>query len=406
MTNPPVTDWANDFDTFDESYVRDPFSKWPEMRAACPVVKSERWGGTHLVVGYEAVIEGAANTTALTSTLGTSIANTSDDYSDPNRPKSIINSDPPDHAGPRRMMLPTMTARAVAKWEPVTRALCESLIDSFLAKGRTDAAVEYAQKIPATVIGRMLGVPDALQDTFIVWVRDILEHGVEYPQRRITAFAELGEFFAVEIADRIQNPTDDLISLLAHGKLENDAVLEPRVIIGNLVLLLVAGIDTTWSAIGSSLWYLAQHPEDQARLRNAATNNEPELWDTAIEELLRMFAPVSMSRVALQDTSVAGCPIPKGRRVTLSFPAANRDPAVFPDPDRVILDRAENRHVAFGAGIHRCAGSNLARLELRIALQTWIERVGPFALADPKSVTWAGGQVRGPRTIPVTFAPR
>ena len=399
MTNPPVTDWANDFDTFDESYVRDPFAKWPEMRAACPVVQSERWGGTHLVVGYEAVIEGAANTRALTSTLGTAIASTTDDYSDPNRPKSIINSDPPDHAGPRRMMLPTMTQRAVAKWEPVTRALCESLIDGFLALGHGDAAIDYAQKIPATVIGRMLGVPDALQDTFIVWVRDILEHGVEFPERRVAAFAELGEFFAMEIADRIQNPTDDLISLLAHGKLENDEVLEPRMIIGNLVLLLVAGIDTTWSAIGSSIWYLAQNPEDQVRLRN-----EPELWDTAIEELLRMFAPVSMSRVALEDTTIAGCPIPKGRRVTLSFPAANRDPSVFPNPDTVILDRAENRHVAFGAGIHRCAGSNLARLELRIALQTWIERVGPYTLADPTAVTWAGGQVRGPRSVPVIFS--
>jgi cytochrome P450 len=113
-----------------------------------------------------------------------------------------------------------------------------------------------------------------------------------------------------------------------------------------------------------------------------------------------------MSRVALEDTEIAGCPVPKGRRVTLSFPAANRDPSVFPDPDTVILDRAENRHVAFGAGIHRCAGSNLARLELRTALQTWIERVGPFELADPNTVTWAGGQVRGPRSVPVTFAAR
>ena len=95
----PVIDWATDFDVFDDGYVRDPFSLWPEMRAACPVATSERWGGSHLVMGYEAVIQGAANTSALTSTLGTAIAPTLDNYSDPERPKSIINSDPPDHAG-------------------------------------------------------------------------------------------------------------------------------------------------------------------------------------------------------------------------------------------------------------------------------------------------------------------
>ncbi len=123
----------------------------------------------------------------------------------------------------------------------------------------------------------------------------------------------------------------------------------------------------------------------------------------AVEELLRAYSPVTMARIASKDIEVDGCPIREGDRVLMTFPAANRDPDVFERPDDVILDREHNRHVAFGAGIHRCAGSNLARLELRVALQTWLERIPEFQLDDPGSVTWAGGQVRGPRRCLVIF---
>jgi hypothetical protein len=110
-----------------------------------------------------------------------------------------------------------------------------------------------------------------------------------------------------------------------------------------------------------------------------------------------------MARIATEDIDVGGCPIKAGDKVLMNFPGANRDPAVFEHPDEVILDRAHNRHVAFGAGIHRCAGSNLARMELRVAIETWIDRIPEFRLADGGEVTWAGGQVRGPRQVPVVF---
>jgi cytochrome P450 len=163
-------------------------------------------------------------------------------------------------------------------------------------------------------------------------------------------------------------------------------------------LMLVAGIDTTWSAIGSSLWHLAQHPDHRRQLRE-----QPEIWPTALEELLRAYSPVTMARIVDRDTEFQGCPMHAGDRVLMSFPAANRDPRQFENPDEVILDREHNRHVAFGSGIHRCAGSNLARLELRVALQTWMERIPEFELVDPAAVTWAGGQVRGPRRCLVRF---
>ena len=164
-----------------------------------------------------------------------------------------------------------------------------------------------------------------------------------------------------------------------------------------LRLLLIAGIDTTWSAIGAALWHLAEHPEDAARLRA-----EPGLMPTAIEELLRAYAPVTMAREVIRDTEIDGCPIKAGNMVLLSFPAANRDPAMFPDADRVVLDRAVNPHAAFGLGIHRCVGSNLARMELTVAVETFLRRVPAFRMAGP--VRWAPGTVRGPRTLPMVFA--
>jgi cytochrome P450 len=163
-----------------------------------------------------------------------------------------------------------------------------------------------------------------------------------------------------------------------------------------MVLLMIAGIDTTWSAIGASLWHLAQHPDDRRRL--AA---EPALMGTAMEEFLRAYAPVTMARMVKEDFEFNGCPMKEGDWLLLPFPAANRDPEVFPRADEVVIDRAENRHSAFGLGIHRCIGSNLARMELRVALEEWMRVYPEFELVDPEAVTWSAGQVRGPRTIPV-----
>ena len=210
----------------------------------------------------------------------------------------------------------------------------------------------------------MLGVGTDRSDEFTSWVRGVLEVGLKDPVVRIANRVKIIEFFMEQIADRRANPRDDdLITELTQGEVDGHPIPDTH-ILGTCNLMLVAGIDTTWSAIGSSLWHLAQHPEHRAQLRE-----RPEIWPMAIEELLRAYSPVTMARLASKDVEVAGCPIREGDRVLMTFPAANRDPDVFENPDEVILDREHNRHVAFGAGIHRCAGSNLARLELRVALR-------------------------------------
>ncbi len=163
-----------------------------------------------------------------------------------------------------------------------------------------------------------------------------------------------------------------------------------------MALLLIAGIDTTWSAIGASLWHLAAVPADRRRLVA-----EPELLPTAIEEPLRAYAPVTMARLVKQDMHFRGVDMKADDWILLSFPAANRDPAQFDRAAEVVIDREVNRHTAFGLGIHRCLGSHLARMELRVALAAWLDRVPEFSLADPGAVTWSAGQIRGPRTLPL-----
>jgi cytochrome P450 len=165
-----------------------------------------------------------------------------------------------------------------------------------------------------------------------------------------------------------------------------------------LRLLLIAGIDTTWSAIGSALWHLAKTPGDRERLIA-----EPELMPRAIEEFLRAFAPVTMAREVMKETEIGGCPIKPGNMVLLSFPAANRDPTVFPDADRVVIDRKQNPHAAFGLGIHRCVGSNLARMEMTVAIEQWLKRIPDFRLDPAGKVAWSEGTVRGPRQLPMLF---
>ena len=156
----------------------------------------------------------------------------------------------------------------------------------------------------------------------------------------------------------------------------------------------MAGIDTTWSALGASIWHLAQNPQHRQHLRD-----NPEQFDFALEEFLRFYAPVTMARMVAKDVDFHGCPMKQDDWVLLPFPAANHDPAQFDRADEFVIDREANRHGAFGLGIHRCLGSNLARLEMKVAIQEFLKRFPEFELAG--DTRWSVGQIRGPREMPL-----
>ncbi len=393
----PVTDWTTDFDHADPEYNANAHEIWEDLRGTCPVAHTDRYNGAWLPVTHEDVTAIAYDTEHFTSRAV--VVSTSEILAQsPIGGAPPITSDPPFHHHARRLLLPPFAPKQIEPWEDDIRLLCNELLDEMAVDGAgavVDAALTYAQHIPVNVIARMLGFPPEDGDQFRSFVHDILE-GVNLAQaERQAAFEKLDAYLEIQIQDHIDNPREDLTSYLMNATIFEQP-LSPEHVRGSIVLLLIAGIDTTWSAIGSALWHLASTPSDLERL-----GNEDELWTTAIEELLRVYAPVTMARMVAKDVEFNGCPMKENDWVLLPFPAANLDPAAFDRADEVLLDREENRHAAFGLGIHRCLGSNLARLEVRVAVQEFVKRFPRFELADPSAVRWSVGQIRGPRELPI-----
>ncbi|MFI6602554.1 cytochrome P450 [Nonomuraea sp. NPDC050536] len=386
----PVADWATDFSHAEPEWAADPYPIQDELRERCPIAHTERFGGGWLPTRYEDVAAVAYDTDQFSS-RSVVVSN----YRPPPELAPMgevppISSDPPFHHFARKLLLPAFTRSAVAKREETTRTLCHALIDDLEGQDVVDAARDYAQHIPTRVIADMLGFPPEDGPRFREFVENVLETVNLPPAEGMDSSDELFEYLSEQIQDHVDNPRDDLTTYLLNAE------LDPAHVAGTMALLLIAGIDTTWSAIGASLWHLARTPADRERLVA-----EPELLPAAMEEFLRAYAPVTMARLVKQDMHWNGVDMKADDWVLLSFPAANRDPAQFERAGEVVIDREVNRHAAFGLGIHRCVGSHLARMELRVALEVWLQRVPAFTLADPAAVTWATGQVRGPRTLPL-----
>jgi cytochrome P450 len=389
----PVTDWIHDFDHTDPRWTENPFPIWEQLRETSPVVHTERFLGCYMPTTFEAVKAITYDTEHFSSRRVVVR-----DIRPETIPAPPITSDPPEHKPAKQLLLPSFTPDAVKKLEPRVRAICNELIDGFIQDGGCDAAASYSRFIPVRAIAHMLGIPETDGDRFIKWIHEILELGIKEQAVLAKAVQEMNAYFAAHIERRKKEPTDDLITTLINARDKNGNPLSDLHVLGTLRLLLIAGIDTTWSAIGSSFWHLAKTPADRERLLA-----EPELLPSAIEEFLRAYSPVTMAREVMKETEISGCPIKPGNMVLLSFPAANRDPAMFPDADKVVIDRKQNPHSAFGLGIHRCIGSNLARMEMTVAIEEWLKRIPDFRLDPAGKVTWSEGTVRGPRQLPVLF---
>lgn len=295
--------------------------------------------------------------------------------------RSMLDLDPPDHTRLRSLVSKAFTPRSVAALGPRIEKIVEGLLDEVSGEDRFDLIDSFAFPLPIIVIAEMLGVPAEDLDRFKDWSNDIvlsLEPILTREQRERfrRSEQELYEYFEGIIALRRQDPQDDLVSALLAAEEEGDRLSHGE-LLATLLLLLVAGNETTRNLIGNGMLALLRNPGELQRLKG-----EPELIETAIDELLRYDSPVQLDgRTALEDVELGGKTIGTGQQVVSVVGAANRDPEAFSDPDRLDIGREEKSHISFGRGIHYCLGASLAKLEGRIAFEGLLERFSSMRLA-------------------------
>lgn len=393
-----MSDWASDFDHLSDEWAASMPTILSDLRARCPVAHTDRFHGAYLVSRYADIAEVAHDTETFSSRVTAVNDNHPDDIHLELPP---ITLDPPDHGPLRRALLPAFNPREVDALEPFVVDVVTGLLDNLDGRTEVDGATDYAQHVPVEIMSHLFGVSPEMGGQFRAWVDAMLKDGQVTLDIARQANREIQAYFADQLKQRRERPADDLVTMVLNAEVPlDDGTTRPfseRERIGALFVMMLGGIDTTWSALGASLFHLGTHPDDLATLVA-----QPELIPTAVEEFLRFYTPVTIARVITRDAEIAGCPVHGGERVLLAYPSANRDPEVFEEPEAVRLDREHNRHLAFGVGVHRCLGSNLARMELRVALEAWLRRYPRFELAvAPEEIVWSVGPVRGPRRVPL-----
>ena len=295
-----------------------------------------------------------------------------------------------EHLTWRQLLTPLWSPAAIEKLQPKLRQRFSEVLDSVAAKGSCDIVKDVALLFPNVIFMDLMGLPREDADQFQAWEVAIL-HGNSLDEgsadKRMGAMMAVIGYFAGLIEKRRAEPREDLLSYVLTQKIDGKPIPDQD-ILDFCLLMFMAGLDTVAAQLAYNFHHLATHPEDRRRLVA-----DPTLWPSASEEFLRYYSFVTPSRKAMVDTEIAGCPIKAGEMVHLPLVSANRDPREFENADRVVIDRAVNRHIAFGAGPHRCLGSHLARAELLTAMTMWHERIPEYRLKPGFSVMEHGGQM-------------
>ncbi len=392
------------FDPFLPGFNADPFPHYHRLREADPVhqsplgfwvltryedcvavLRDQRFGRA----GFEGFLESVYGSPAGHERL----------------PRSMLFQDPPDHTRLRALVSRAFTPRVVEGLRPRIQQVVDEIIDRALDARSMEVIGDLAYPLPVTVISEMLGVPAGDRESIKGWSSDIarsldaigLQVDPDIVERGRAARRAIGDYFRQLLPERRRQPRNDLLSLLIAAEEQGDKLSEGE-LLSTCILLYIAGHETTVNLIGNGLLALLRHGDQLRRLRE-----EPALAASAVEELLRYDGPVQRTaRFTTVDVEIGGRAIDKGAMVVTVIGAANRDPAQFPEPDRLDLGRVDNRHIAFGFGIHFCLGAPLARLEGQVALGTLARRLPALALATD-TVEWRESQVlRGLKALPVT----
>ncbi len=316
--------------------------------------------------------------------------------------RDMLTVDPPDHTRLRGLVSKAFTPRMIEQLRPRVQQIADELLDAVQAQGRMDLIADFAFPLPITVISEMLGIPAQDRHKFRAWSQTIVTAPVgPQPEAALAALETFVQYIKTLLADKHAHPGGDLTSGLVQAEERGDRLHENE-LISTIFLLIVAGHETTVNLIGNGMLALLEHPDQMHLLRQ-----DPSLLPSAIEELLRYTAPVTLStpRWASEDIPMHGKLIHKGEMVFVSLIGADTDPQQFPDPELLDITRQENQHVAFGKGIHYCLGAPLARLEGQIAIGTLLQRLPNLRQArEPEQLTWTSSPIlRGLTSLPVTY---
>ena len=395
------------FDPLAPQTLSDPYPIYAQLRAEAPVQRTP--AGIWLILGYEPAVQilrdhdrfsvdhrNRHDTPEVIEKLGPTAA-------DRGMENIMLFKDPPDHTRLRGLVNKAFTPRIVGAMRARIEEIANELIDAVVERGEMDVIEDFAYPLPVTVIAEMLGIPEEDRNDFKRWSRQVAP--ILDPIISDEVFFQVAEaglalavYFDEIVAKRRADPRDDLITELIRAEDEGDR-LTPEELRATLILLLVAGHETTMNLIGNGLLALLRHPDEADRLRA-----DPSLAKTATDELLRYDGSVHLTaRTAIGEAKVAGERIVPGEMAIVILGAANRDPAQFPDPDRVDVGRDPNRHLAFSAGGHFCVGATLARAEGQIAFETLLRRLPGLHLVDPDPPYRATITLRGLEALPVTF---
>ncbi|GAB2831880.1 cytochrome P450 [Actinocorallia aurea] len=364
------------------------------MRALHPVARSEEHGGFWVVSGYEEALAVAQDWEVYSSAHGLGI---------PRAPLVVRNlpvqADPPEQRIFKRLINPFFTPAAVAPWEAATRALADRLIDSFVESGRCEFMNEFARPFPSLSFFQLaINAPEAdLEKVAYMASKSSTPDDPEARECWQGLYAWIRDFTR---ARKAAPPLGDVVDAVVHAEVDGRPITEEEVI-GTVQLLILGGLETTAGALGLMVDRFCADPSIPALLRE-----RPELIPVASLELLRLDPSfVAVGRTAMRDADLGGCPVKAGDRVLIHWASANRDSGEFPDADSFDPARERNRHLSFGAGPHRCAGSNLARMNLKVALERVLERLHDLRHEEGTKVKYHRGLTRSPDTLPITFTP-
>jgi cytochrome P450 len=375
------------YDPASESFSERAYEIYRTLRDEHPVYRNEK-RGTWALSRYDDVRSAAANSATFSSEQ-TSISM--------GLQPMIQQMDPPRHDALRNLLWKALTPRRVAAMEARVRELAGELIDSFAARGKCDLLHEFASQLPSLVIGELIGIPPERRKTFLQWTEALITANPER-EWETNPFAAIYAEFGKLLDERRRERRDDLMSALIDAELDGQHLSQEE-LLGFCFLLVVGGNDTTTNLIANGTVLLARHPDQRAELIR-----DPGLIPAAVEEMLRYDSPTqALPRRATRDVELHGCAIREGEEVSLIWGAANHDERRFEDPERFDIHRDDNRHLAFGHGLHFCMGSHLARLEGRVAFEELLSRMPDYELdAEP---TWqASVWARAYASVPIRFA--